>query len=149
MLQVDIGKEDPQSLFPVLKFCKCAIHFPSNWLLCSHHSYTRVLAQSLQDSESWQENWFLTYCFLVANQTPTTETFSFTSAPLFLTEIHIVHCLVKPSTFRLYENCPFGKNISAKLSFGLSTFCQHPAVELEKERRMCPLDIFFFQGPHG
>lgn len=60
----------------------------------------------------------------------------------FFTEIHTVFCTAIPHTYRVCENCPFGMSMSAKLSFGLSRFCQPSAAELEKEGRMCSLGSF-------
>lgn len=76
------------------------------------------------------------YCFLVANYTLSTEALSFTDATHFLIEIHTVFCTAITDTFRMCEHCPFGKSISAKLSFGLSRFSQLHATELEKEGRI-------------
>ena len=75
--------------------------------------------------------------------------FSSTGITLFLTAVHPVFCTAIPNTFRRCENCLFGKSVSEKLSFGLSRFCWLPAVELEKEGRMCSLGFFPLNTSHS
>ena len=85
------------------------------------------------------------YCFLVGNWTSTLEALSLTSAVFFVTEIHAFCCMVIPSTFRIYGNCPFGKSISTKHSSGLSRFCQHPARWSGEERENLSSGPFSFK----